>query len=370
MQPSPKKRSTQAASSTQPDPARVTSNLHNVRLSLASYGLHYSKPAVKQEYPDFFEMVKRHLKVDRASAMAAKSAERCINYAYTNATTGEKAYFQHLNPAVLKDNYTKVSAKRDFEGEIKRQQRSFEEDDNLISRQDVLFPSCVQPYTPGEELGLTSPKPDWLYGIRLDMNPQPDERIPGSVLPFVSFGTDMLHIFFAIENKGCEGTIEQAENQCLRTGAAMVYARCQLNKMADEATNQTIVNTTNPADASVATNQLEPTTGAATGLATPPASSSTFAAPDYDSFYFTCAWIPGMARIFVHWHENMGAGRQGILHMTRMKEFLASREEDLTELRMVGHNIFDWGIHINQKASKAALAKIVEKARIERGMRP
>ena len=73
-----------------------------------------------------------------------------------------------------------------------------------------------------------------------------------------------------------------------------------------------------------------------------------------------------MARIFLHWFEDLGAGKEGIIHMTRMKAYMADNEDHMTEFRMVGHNIFDWGIHVNQKASKTALAKIVEQARKER----
>ena len=304
--------------------------------------------------------------------MTTKSAEKCIEYAFTNATRAEKPFFREMTPLVFKDAYTKVSAKRDFEGELKRQEASFEKNDNLTSTQDALFPSCTLPYSSGEALGLSTPKPDWLYGMREDTNPLTDERIPDYVQPLVSFGTDMIHIFFAIENKGSDGTLEEAENQCLRTGAALVHARRQLNSMADDASRRAVASNTDTALPSPPTTNspLDPAPTRTNALAPPHSSSSATPAPDHDSFYFTCAWVPAMARIFVHWYEDLGAGKRGIYHMTRMKDFLACDEEDLTEFRMVGHNIFDWGILVNQKASKAALAKIVEMANRERAACP
>ena len=268
-----------------------------------------------------------------------------------------------MNPLVFKDTYTKGPQKRTFEGELKRQEGSFANDDNLTSTQDVLLPLCTLPYSPGDALGLSTPKPDWLYGIEEDMNLLPGEEISEYVQPLLSFGSDIIHAFFAIENKGFDGTIEEAENQCLRTGAALVHARWQLNKMADDASNRNVATNTDTSSASPpATISLVPTLTNTNNLATPPASSSASPAPDHDSFYFTCAWAPSVARIFVHWYEDLGAGKRGIFHMTRIKEYLASNEQHLTEFRMVGHNIFDWGIFVNQKASKAAVAKIVEVA--------
>ena len=101
--------------------------------------------------------------------------------------------------------------------------------------------------------------------------------MPGHVQPFISFGTDLTHVFFAIKNKGCKGTIEDAENQCIRTGAALVHARRELNRRANDVTERC---------PSAAVHYIDPNlaTPGITGLATPPASASTATAPDYDSF--------------------------------------------------------------------------------------
>ena len=344
MQPSPQKTPTtrKGVSSTEPDHVKSKATVHDTRLALASIGLHYDRPGIKDKYPAFFEVVENHLKVERASAMAAKSAKKCIEYSYENATTNEKSYHEGMKPLVLKDSYTGTSNKRDFAGELKRQEMSFADDDNLISRPDMLFPTCTLPYA-GKGLGLTIPKPDWLYGMKQNMYQWPQDRVPDHVRPYISFGADLDHPFFAIENKGCEGTFEDCENQCMRTGAALVHARRHLNRLAD--------------------------TTATTGLASPPASTSIATGPDHDSFYFTCAWATGMARIFVHWFEDMGPEEEGLMHTTRLKSYLADSEDHLKEFRMVGHNIYDWGIHVNQKASKAAVAKIVERAKKERAGR-
>lgn len=305
-----------------------------------------------------------HLNIDRKSEMKPTSAQGYVDFTDENATTAEKTFFKDAVPQIFSDKHTVQSLKRNYEDEIKLVVDSYEKTDGLTSVIDTLFPACTLPYVPNSSIGLTTPKPDWIWGIKTDKFSAPEDRIPDDVQPFVRLGTNMDHIFFAIENKGCEGTMEEVENQALRAGIGLVCGRRQLNNMAEDdrpPVTPADLPTPPPSDyhdanpptstarsatadlalgdlaiggaapaapASIDPAQAAPTTPAraTTVAATNSTTSASKTGPDYQSYYFTCAWIPTMARIFVHWYEDLGPTRRGLYHMTRMAEFHSSDE--------------------------------------------
>ncbi|KAL9629674.1 MAG: hypothetical protein Q9164_006776 [Protoblastenia rupestris] len=218
------------------------------------------------------------------------------------------------------------AAKRTFDGEIKQISLSF--DDKLRFQDDSLFPKFVLPKLESKVekvLGLTLPKPDYVYGFQRPQFPNPNPKLNATAEALINLVSNLEHIFFAVENKGCEGSIEDAENQAMRTGAAMVNARMMLNDMAQPDTYQ------RPAGA------------------------------DEESFHFTCAWIPTLAEIFVHWHELREDGAS-IYHMNKVGSYLMERDKELVMFRKHVHNILDWGILDNLPAVKQVVKAIEEKA--------
>ena len=70
-----------------------------------------------------------------------------------------------------------------------------------------------------------------------------------------------------MEEKAAGGSIEDAENQAIRSGAALVESMRQLKKMT-----------------------MENGEKEAAGV-------------DTECIAFSCSWVPQMANIHVHWHE-------------------------------------------------------------------
>ena len=87
-----------------------------------------------------------------------------------------------------------------------------------------------------------------------------------------------------------------------------------------------------------------------------------FTGPNLDSFYFTCAWVPTLVRLFVHWYEWRAEDQVGIIHATLLRSFYMDDDDRLSDLRRAIHNIFDWGLPQNKRLSEAVVKKIVARS--------
>lgn len=124
----------------------------------------------------------------------------------------------------------------------------------------------------------------------------------------IGVASGLRHAFFAGENKDCQHGIEAAENQAMRTGAAMVYAQTILRH---EATSSETVTTTTTTpiptdndDMSDAGHDDDVAADDSPALNTNPLSSlgpSDSNQPqwpipiDQDTIAFTCNWVPQLA---------------------------------------------------------------------------
>ena len=84
-----------------------------------------------------------------------------------------------------------------------------------------------------KETGISEPRPDYCFG--LDMNMRPDiinSSIDEYTRVLIGVKSNLDYPFFIIEGKGARGSLADAENQAIRGGATLVYARRILNHKA------------------------------------------------------------------------------------------------------------------------------------------
>ena len=200
------------------------------------------------------------------------------------------------------------------QGELEYVVSSFWED-GLLAKMNCEFRKSFLPrHNNDEELakamakvdGMTNPRPDYTYGIRINQY-----RVPDDVS--VSWYTDVLleivpilhHPFFIIEGKSDRGSQAEAENQVCRGGATLINAARQLLErigMPDDS---------------------------ATG-------------PDQRTFVYSATLSPGLMDIWVHWAELRATGGP-IFHMHVLESVSLKSPGAVGKLRRITHNILDWG---------------------------
>ena len=195
------------------------------------------------------------------------------------------------------------------------------------------------------QLGLTNPKPDFTFGFEDPANPpRTAPRLSSADIALITMAESLRHPFFVVENKSAQDPIEDAENQAIRSGAALVEARRQLENNAR------------------------------------PVGETEKEGIDMNSFAFSCCWVPQYANIFVHWHElrkaeplnnpfdkptNEFDGEDraieqsdtysSIWHMNLIQGYTFSREGDMKEFRRDIDNILDWGVSLERKEALRVL---------------
>lgn len=310
---------------------KLTSNGYNVRLSMAEENLRFQDEDAYEKYPDFQKVITKMVFGPRDSTMRPESIRAIKEWRAKNAMNQEVGYYGKLIDMVVKDDRVIKEARMvtmfeedgvmkpleggDFMKEILKVKKSFKEDE-MIALPNLQFNhKSIPRITPASEnkLGMTTPKPDWVFGIE---EPQfgelIDKKLSEDTKAWIRLAQGVRHPFFAIENKSARDSIENAENQAVRSGAAMVNAYRQLlNKAKD--------------------NGYEEQPGC-----------------DKESYAFTCSWVPQMANLHVHWHELLADGTS-LWHMNLLKGYLFSERKAMNDFRADVHNILDWGIAAKRK---------------------
>ena len=250
--------------------------------------------------------------------MKDDSAKEVKQYLRENKTKDEKTFFNGLVPMVVKkarDGGT--TRKRDAAGEILEQKKTFFATDGLDHKTDCQFLKNALPrhlQIIGNTLGLSDPKPDYVYGLKIS-------QCPDLTLPIVSdAGTALIEVapgleypWFVIENKGNQDSIESAETQAIRSGAALVSAQRQLAVLAG-----TLDTEAEPAGA------------------------------DKEHIAFSCSWVPQFAKIHVHWHEKRANG-VSIFHMNLVRYYVMIDDIHVRDFRKDIHNVLDYGVSKTRK---------------------
>ena len=273
----------------------------------------YDDEEVLDNCPNLKEMVTEIITNAPRSEMADISAKKVLVAVKNNYTQNEKTVFRKVQPLVVK-LARKVANLENSEtgGGIDIVQREFEEDD-LHVIEDCNFTKRLLPLpdsvTNDKDMGLTEPKPDFTYGIAEPKRiANAEVHVPKQLLAYLGVAPGMRYPFYVEEYKSVEEGIVKAEHQAMRDGAVLVNARMKLNQA------------------------LKPG-----GWVVP-------VGADMDSFVFSCAWTPDIARIFVNWFEKLPDGN-GIFHMTKVgSSYRMDHKDDIKQMRHDVHNILDWGL--------------------------
>ena len=84
-----------------------------------------------------------------------------------------------------------------------------------------------------KETGISEPRPDYCFGLNMNMHPNIiNSRIDEYTRVLVGVKSGLLYPFLIFEGKGARGSLTDAENQAIRGGATLVYARRILNHKA------------------------------------------------------------------------------------------------------------------------------------------
>ena len=86
-----------------------------------------------------------------------------------------------------------------------------------------------------KEHGISEPRPDYCFGLNENKNKQPNfinSCIDEYTRVHVGRKSGLLYPFLIFEGKGARGSLADAENQAIRGGATLVYARRILNHKA------------------------------------------------------------------------------------------------------------------------------------------
>ncbi|KAI4150561.1 MAG: hypothetical protein L6R39_002244, partial [Caloplaca ligustica] len=177
--------------------------------------------------------------------MTSESAKKIQKYLHDHATMNENTLLERIVNLVVKT--TKIVPKEhDLNGQVKEvvdtllNKIAIDQDyveDGLESVRDMSFVRGFLPQQTIENkaLGLTDPKPDLTYGLIIPKDPMPNKGLAlleTDVEAMVKICPGIQHAFFSIEFGACGKSLEEVENQSIRTGADLVEARRQLNAKA------------------------------------------------------------------------------------------------------------------------------------------
>lgn len=308
--------------------------------------------------------------------MSKASLQATKKWKQENATKPEKVYYDGAFPLYVNEVRNVDTNKRDAEGHIIREAKSFSED-GMDKQKDCLFVKKIMPVQ-GERddsSNLTTPKPDWVFGFRVPQYPPKNlPKLSGNTKALIRVAPGLEHAFFAVEHKGAGDSIEAAENQAIRTGATLVAARRRLNEKAYGKTGAIIRTKESISVSSEGSQNNDPCNAAPrqsvivnpgftnlekTGQLLSTAIDAHDFGADVESLAFSCTWVPHMAQIHVHWCEACDDGSE-YYHMNHVKSYLLNREDDIREFGRDVHNIMDWGISKKRKNELEAMCRAIE----------
>lgn len=335
---------------------KLSSSTHNVRQTLAAHGMQIDVERLQENYESFETIAQDILNGQRGSTMKEESANHIIRWIRQNKTRSEETIMAQLIPLIMHSS-RKVQVGTDpmrMDATSKKSCQTygvkfFSDDGALvnINRQFVrdLLPTWRQSEDQVElrkmlakEPGMSTPKPDYTYGIRENQHPDiHSQMFTQHTRVLMGVAPELVHPYFIIEGKTTKGDITDAENQAVRGGATLVRARRLLNAKAG---------------------------------------AGDVVGPDHNSFVYSMTMDTNIARIWLNWCEIRPRKRQGgdgsdgeqlheeelyeTYHMNRLYTALLEEDAMLTELRRKLNNIIDWGCIKRMNQIKKVMTKICE----------
>ena len=284
----------------------------------------YNTDGRLEKYPDFKDFIMGIIDSQRGSTLRAESYKAIQEDMKENDIANEATYFHCLVEQVIKTGRSVNSGSTHWDW------KRFKDDGMSEPQKDLKM---ARGFLPGQltdtaksEIGLTDPKPDWVFGMTMTTKFAAGQAPSPEVRDLLELGFGLWHAFFVIEGKGNQQPITVARNQALRDGSALVNARRAFNALAHD-----------------------------TGFQDP-------LGPDYDSFCFSCTWDINIAELWVHWYEVENIGSPGIFHMHFLGLYvMVGRMSEVAKLRHDVHNILDWGIFANTLKRMETMKKIKAK---------
>ena len=241
------------------------------------------------------------------------------------------------------------------------------EKDHLHSRWDVDYiADCIPPIRSGDPSmdklidqvpRIEKPRPDIAWGLWEDAFTKQEQKILGNQKNHLA-GLGMYDVFFVLESKSINASLEEAENQCMRSGCAMVNTRRVLNSAAalqQPSKQQAALQQLSEQQTALLSSGPGP---AAAAVVPPPSASSA----DMDSFAFSMALGAQDARIFVNWAlVTAKGGVEWQMHQLRHYNFRSLI--DVNRLHHDMDNILDWGVG-SRKRKVVELCKNIEKKQL------
>ncbi|KAL8754651.1 MAG: hypothetical protein Q9184_005041 [Pyrenodesmia sp. 2 TL-2023] len=307
-------------------------SVNQIRLILNRNRLFVKDPDAEIRGQTLIDKAKDIIDQRRGSSMEDETAQEIKESMAFHSTKNEKTMLINLWQLLV--NKTRFVKKRGDDGDEPVLtaaeeneaavwiQRAWLKEDNLFAKWDADFLSHTIPEickTDDEGLNalletvprVAKPKPDLAMGF--------DQKEFSSVVLEVlekfarSVTIGQFLTFFSTEAKGPEGTMEEAENQNCRGGAAQSKNQRDFWKATDT--------------------YLHP-------QAAPP--DATYPRPDRRSISFSLAVTPQLATLFVHWAEELDAASEQ-WQQSKLRSYRLEEVDDLRLLRTNLDNIFDWG---------------------------
>ena len=303
----------------------------------------------------------------RASTMQLKSSEALVKTIQKYANKGERTLMFHLWKALLNDTRRVPSQVPDRELTREDDPDLFQwverawDKDNIWGKWEADFAADSCPtleLTDDPKLNavlldvlrILAPRPDIAYSFDFDAF----DEIHREILHHTTRGRitgQQFCTFFAVEAKCGEHSIEEAENQCCRTGATMAKSRRDMARILID--QKTLLKTLRASIMSTLSQSIDPvaqTSGHVPPAQAPPSNisavhpstASNYPTQDMETTSFTLAVCPQIAKMCIHFVETWPDGHTE-WQMHRLKSYLLEDCVGLQELHHDIDNILDWG---------------------------
>ena len=304
---------------------------YQVRDLLAPYMLFIDAPAAKIIGDKLISEAKGILDRKRLSLWSKDKQEQVQEGIMEYAMELESTFVVNLMSHLL--GKTRMTAPgEELKGDdLRREQEGIErawKKDHLRVRYNIDFlPASIPKIRTGDPFHdqlinevpqVENPRPDVVFGIYQTAFSVLQQEILNNNKNDLT-GPRCYGIFMIIEAKCMNQSIEEAENQCIRSGCAMVSTRRLLNRAA-----------TLPHKGTQATTAIK------------------YPRPDMESFAFALAVGSSHAHMFVSWALEKDSKDSVEWHMHFLRDYSFRRPEDLNQLHHDMNNIQDWGLGIQK----------------------
>ncbi|KAL8935354.1 MAG: hypothetical protein Q9216_005469 [Gyalolechia sp. 2 TL-2023] len=199
------------------------------------------------ENAGFKKMVTKVMETDRTSAVSGEDMERFKRNYKTYKDSNEATLVHALLPIMMGDKFTAQDVNEESQGEGDYKERSFIEQgvvymmDHLFNRRYCLpnrfmnvspLPESTLKSLFDSKAHLTTPKPDFVYGLSEDKLPSPpSDIVPSDRLDALLNLAPIREVFFVWENKSGGGNLIKCGNDALKDTSALVHARRQIYEL-------------------------------------------------------------------------------------------------------------------------------------------